>query len=132
MPLRSVGPVWGAWWAHLVGAFRVDPQKHYANHPPQRNRTCGAEGVAIIEVPTLHGWDRSAVDDDLTAMNRRGSRRDEEPNKLRPLCGSTGSTDGDPTERLHEPFASGRLVVPVLFCKALHHPMRRIGLDHAP
>src|SRR6266849_7929041 len=85
-------------------------------------RELWSRGVAIIEVATLHGRDRSAVDDDLAAMNRRGARRDEEANKLRHLFGSTGSTDGDPTERLHEPFASGRLVVPVLFCKALHHP----------
>src|SRR5438552_2369588 len=91
-----------------------------------------AARVAVEEGnATLYGRDRSTVDDDLTPMNRRGSRRDEEANKLRHLFGSTGSTDGDPTERLHQPLASGRLVVPVLFCKALHHPMRRIGLDHA-
>src|SRR5437762_671777 len=96
-----------------------------------RLREPWSRGVAIVEVATLHGRDRSAVNDDLSAMNRRGSRRDQEANKLRDLFGSTGSTDGDPTERLHEPFASGRLVVPVLFREALHHPMRRIGFDHA-
>src|SRR5712692_3539750 len=26
------------WWAHLVGALRVHPHKHYANHPPQKDR----------------------------------------------------------------------------------------------
>src|SRR5258705_433298 len=86
---------------------------------------------AIIEVPSYHGGGRSAVDEDLAAMTRGGRGRDGEANKLRHFFGSTRSTDGDPTERLHEPFASGRLIVPVLFCKALHHPMRRIGLDHA-
>ena len=26
----------GQWWAHLVGALRVHPHKHYANYPPQK------------------------------------------------------------------------------------------------
>src|SRR6266852_562235 len=26
------------WWAHLVGALRVHPHKHYASDPPQKDR----------------------------------------------------------------------------------------------
>jgi len=26
------------WWAHLVGALRVHPHKHWADHPPQKDR----------------------------------------------------------------------------------------------
>jgi len=26
----------GWWWAHLVGALRVYPHKHWANHPPKK------------------------------------------------------------------------------------------------
>ncbi len=30
------GPRGRTWWAHLVGALRVHPHKHYANYPPQK------------------------------------------------------------------------------------------------
>jgi len=32
-PRVSTG--WPQWWAHLVGALRVHPHKHWADYPPQ-------------------------------------------------------------------------------------------------
>ena len=37
------------WWAHMVGALRVDPHKHYANYPPQKDRR-DAGGSARVEI----------------------------------------------------------------------------------
>ena len=44
------------WWAHLVGALRVHPHKHYANHPPQEDR--GPSGILGCErcVPKSFGF----------------------------------------------------------------------------
>jgi hypothetical protein len=35
---REAGRNDAEWWAHLVGALRVHPHKHYANYPSQKDR----------------------------------------------------------------------------------------------
>src|SRR6266571_3499568 len=37
------------WWAHLVGALRVHPHKHWANYPPQEDRGCARGGRPSVD-----------------------------------------------------------------------------------
>ncbi len=37
------------WWAHVVGAIRVHPHKHYANYPPQKDRGFARGGHVAVD-----------------------------------------------------------------------------------
>jgi hypothetical protein len=40
------------WWAHLVGAHRVHPHKHYADYPPQKIEDLRGAGATLLN-PTV-------------------------------------------------------------------------------
>jgi len=82
-------------------------------------RSSGCPRYTVVVPPSR----RSRCHESRLLAERRGSQQ------ARHFFGSTRSTDGI-TERLHELFASRRLVVPCCARRRCNHPMRRIGLDH--
>jgi len=50
-------------WAHLVGALRVHPHKHRADHPPQKDRGFARGGRGHVPSRSRLGWQstRAAV-----------------------------------------------------------------------
>ena len=62
-------PSLAQWWAHLVGALRVEPHKHWADYPPQDRGDAGCALTNSLhlarEIRRLVGITGSVEDGDL-------------------------------------------------------------------
>jgi hypothetical protein len=89
------------WWAHLVGALRVHPDKHWSDYPPQEDRGC-AEGLGSASrlLSTAHGVRQHTAD--LTHA-RRVSREMVVPPRVAPRA----------AKRSHFPVAAGHKIEPM-------------------
>src|SRR5882724_10306849 len=72
---------------------------------------------------------RAAIDDVITAVNRRGAIRCEERYQLRDLFRPARPADGNPADEVDDLLARRTLVDPVALGQLDNHPMRTRGFN---